>query len=289
MTQLGAELIGDGSVEADAEITAMIVEMLLAAGLTEFQVSIGHVEFFQSLLAEAGVDKATEQELRRLITNKNNFGVETLLEERNMNEKLTNLFKRLPQMFGNIEVLDQAESMTDNTQALTAIARLRKLYEIIRKYGYEKYISFDLGMLGSYGYYTGILFRAYTFGTGDAVVKGGRYDQLMGYFGKPAASIGFVVQADELLNALSRQKIAIPVEEGPTLVLYDSFVRDQAIEASIQIRRDGGKAALMRRIEGYPLSFYSAYAKRNALEKVVYFAADGNVQTVKPQEEFISN
>ena len=262
MTQLGAELIGDGSVEADAEITAMIVEMLLAAGLTEFQVSIGHV-----------------------ITNKNNFGVETLLEERNMNEKLTNLFKRLPQMFGNIEVLDQAESMTDNTQALAAIARLRKLYEIIRKYGYEKYISFDLGMLGSYGYYTGVLFRAYTFGTGDAVVKGGRYDQLMGYFGKPAASIGFVVQADELLNALSRQKIAVPVEEGPTLVLYDSFVRDQAIEASIQIRRDGGKAALMRRIEGYPLFFYSTYAKRNALEKVVYFAADGNVQTVKPQEE----
>ena len=146
-------------------------------------------------------------------------------------------------------------------------------------------ISFDLGMLGSYGYYTGVLFRAYTFGTGDAVVKGGRYDQLMGYFGKPAASIGFVVQADELLNALSRQKIAVPVEEGPTLVLYDSFVRDQAIEASIQIRRDGGKAALMRRIESYPLSFYSAYAKRNALEKVVYFAADGNVQTVKPQEE----
>ena len=194
MTQLGAELIGDGSVEADAEITAMIVEMLLAAGLTEFQVSIGHVEFFQSLLAEAGVDKATEQELRRLITNKNNFGVETLLEERNMNEKLTNLFKRLPQMFGNIEVLDQAESMTDNTQALAAIARLRKLYEIIRKYGYEKYISFDLGMLGSYGYYTGVLFRAYTFGTGDAVVKGGRYDQLTGILWK-AGSIDRICRA----------------------------------------------------------------------------------------------
>ena len=239
--------------------------------------SIGHVEFFQSLLAEAGVDKATEQELRRLITNKNNFGVETLLEERNMNEKLTNLFKRLPQMFGNIEVLDQAESMTDNTQALAAIARLRKLYEIIRKYGYEKYISFDLGMLGSYG--------GYTYGTGDAVVKGGRYDHLIGQFGKDAASVGFAVVLDELMLALSRQKIAVPVEEGPTLVLYDSFVRDQAIEASIQIRRDGGKAALMRRIESYPLSFYSAYAKRNALEKVVYFAADGNVQTVKPQEE----
>ena len=107
----------------------------------------------------------------------------------------------------------------------------------------------------------------------------------MGYFGKPAASIGFVVQADELLNALSRQKIAVPVEEGPTLVLYDPKVHEKAIEASIQIRRDGGKAALMLRKKEYPLSVYCAYAKRNALEKVVYFAADGNVQTVKPQEE----
>ena len=71
-------------------------------------------------------------------------------------------------MFGNIEVPDQAESMTDNTQALAAIARLRKLYEIICKHGYEKYISFDLGMLG-YGYYVlAYCFSAYTFGTGDA-------------------------------------------------------------------------------------------------------------------------
>ena len=284
-TQLGAELIGDGSAETDAELLALVVESLLKAGLKEFQVSVGHVDFFQSLLKEAGLPEEMELELREFISNKNIFGVKELLDPLELPDPLKEALASIPNLFGSVDVLDRAESCAVSVDAKAALARLRKIYRLMEYYGYEKYISFDLGMLGSYGYYTGILFRAYTFGTGDAVVKGGRYDQLMGYFGKPAASIGFVVQADELLNALSRQKIAVPVEEGPTLVLYDSFVRDQAIEASIQIRRDGGKAALMRRIESYPLSFYSAYAKRNALEKVVYFAADGNVQTVKPQEE----
>ena len=73
-------------------------------------------------------------------------------------------------------------------------------------YGIERYVSFDLGMLSKYMYYTGVIFRAYTFGTGDAVVKGGRYDGLLGHFGKEAPAIGMVVVVNQLLNALERQK-----------------------------------------------------------------------------------
>ena len=285
MTQLGAELIGDRSVEADAEITAMIVEMLLAAGLTEFQVSIGHVEFFQSLLAEAGVDKATEQELRRLITNKNNFGVETLLEERNMNEKLTNLFKRLPQMFGNIEVLDQAESMTDNTQALAAIARLRKLYEIIRKYGYEKYITFDLGVVSKYKYYTGIIFQAYTYGTGEAVAKGGRYDTLMDHFGKPAPAIGFVCVTDRLLSALNRQNIRVGMERPLTLLLYYPEEAQTAIACAGKLRQTQEDTELLCMDADKNVDDYRAYAKKRDVSKLCYYK-DGHfvAETLKEIE-----
>ena len=285
MTQLGAELIGDGSVEADAEITAMIVEMLLAAGLTEFQVSIGHVEFFQSLLAEAGVDKATEQELRRLITNKNNFGVETLLEERNMNEKLTNLFKRLPQMFGNIEVLDQAESMTDNTQALAAIARLRKLYEIIRKYGYEKYITFDLGVVSKYKYYTGIIFQAYTYGTGEAVAKGGRYDTLMDHFGKPAPAIGFVCVIDRLLSALNRQNIRVGMNRPLTLLLYYPEEAQTAIACAGKLRQTQEDTELLCMDADKNVDDYRAYAKKRDVSKLCYYK-DGHfvAETLKEIE-----
>ena len=284
-TQLGAELIGDRDIEGDAEVVALAIHLLLESGLTDFQLDIGHVGLFKALVAEAGMDEETVSQLRVLIESKNYFGVEALVEKLTLSDETAKLLLKLPELFGSGDIIAEARSMTCNAEALKALDEIEKLCQLIAEYGFEKYITIDLGMLTEYDYYTGMIFRGYTYGTGDAVVKGGRYDHLIGQFGKDAASVGFAVVLDELMLALSRQKIAVPVEEGPTLVLYDSFVRDQAIEASIQIRRDGGKAALMRRIESYPLSFYSAYAKRNALEKVVYFAADGNVQTVKPQEE----
>ena len=79
-TQLGAELIGDGSAETDAELLALVVESLLKSGLKEFQVSVGHVDFFQSLLKEAGLPEEMELELREFISNKNIFGVKELLD-----------------------------------------------------------------------------------------------------------------------------------------------------------------------------------------------------------------
>ena len=284
-TQLGAELLGDDSVEADAEIAAMMIEVLLRAGLTEFQVSIGQVEFFKSLLKEAGVDEETEQELKKLITNKNNFGVETLLEEFQMEESLAGVFKSLPQMFGGVDILDKAQSMTKNPGALAALERLRKLYEILKGYGYERYVSFDLGMIGNYMYYTGVIFRAYTFGTGDAVVKGGRYDHLLGHFGKPAPSIGFVVQIDALLNALTRQKIAVETEEGPALFLYESGMHLQAVKEAVKMRSQGKKAALMCRQAEKTLDDYRAYAKRNHMPEIRYFGEDGSVSAICPENE----
>lgn len=273
-TQLGAELIGDGSVEADAEIAAMMVEILLKAGLTDFQVSIGQVEFFRSLLEEAGVDEAQEQELKRLITNKNNFGVENLLETWHLDPGLAELFKRLPQMFGTVEILEQAASMTANPKALAALERLKRLYEILERYGYARYVSFDLGMLGNYMYYTGVVFRAYTFGTGEAIVRGGRYDELLGHFGKPAPSTGFVVQIDQLLNALSRQKIAIATQCGPKLFLYDAAAYDRALNAAVKLRKKGAHIALMCRREDKTAESYCAYAKRNELSEIRYFKED---------------
>ena len=284
-TQMGAEFVGDDSVEADAEMLALVIESMLTIGLKEFQLCVGNVDFFQSLIEDASLDEEAEERVRELIGNRNYFGVEEFLDSIQAKRSSKEAFSALNELIGGIDILEKAENLAPNSKGVMAIRRLEKIYHILRYYGVEKFVTFDLSMTGTYGYYTGIVFRGYTYGTGDAVVKGGRYDHLIGQFGKDAASVGFAVVLDELMLALSRQKIAVLVEEGPTLVLYDSFVRDQAIEASIQIRRDGGKAALMRRIEGYPLSFYSAYAKRNALEKVVYFAADGNVRTVKPQEE----
>lgn len=243
-TQLGAELIGDNSVDSDAEVIAMVIECLLKAGLKEFQVSIGQVDFFESLLKEAGITGSEEEELKRLISNKNNFGVEELLSEKNIRQDLKELLVALPKLYGGTEALEKARSMTKNQEALTALRRLEEIYEILCVYGVERYVSFDLGMLSKYMYYTGVIFRAFTFGTGGAVVKGGRYDQLLGHFGKEAPSIGFVVVVNQLVNALERQKISMPAPQEPVVLRYRPQERDEAIRKAEKLRREGAYVAL---------------------------------------------
>lgn len=75
-------------------------------------------------------------------------------------------------------------------------------------------------MLSKYQYYTGVVFKAYTYGIGDAVVKGGRYDNLLRKFGKDTAAIGFVIVIDDLLEALSRQKVVIDVPVSGKIMYY---------------------------------------------------------------------
>ena len=100
-------------------------------------------------------------------------------------------------------MLKKAVEHAPTDQAKQAVGRLLKMYKLLALYGADDYVTFDLSMSGHYGYYTGIVFRAYTYGTGDAIVTGGRYDHLLEKFGKQTPSIGFAIIIDELQNALS--------------------------------------------------------------------------------------
>ena len=207
-TQIGAELVNDGSVVADAEMIALTVECLLASGLSEFQVEIGEVDFFRAIVAEAGINEDDIDELRLLINDKNSFGLASFLAKYKLSPELMKIFQSLPTLFGPIERLEEFKAMTGNKQAIEAINRLEEIYELMKLYGYERYISFDLGMLSKYSYYTGIIFNAYTYGTGEAMISGGRYDRLLGQFGKDAPAIGMAVVVDRLMDALTRQGLA---------------------------------------------------------------------------------
>lgn len=243
-TQMGVERIGDDSAEADAELLAMTIECLLKAGLKEFQVSVGQVDYFKSLLIDAGLDFEEEERLRSLISQKNYFGVEDLVRNQNLTDSLERAFLELPQLFGSYEVLQKARSLTNNECAIKAVERLEEIYELLKIYGYEKYISFDFGMLSKIQYYTGIIFQAYTYGTGEPVVKGGRYNNLLQHFGKPAASIGFGIVIDNLLMAMSRQKISLPAKPAPVVLTYTKETRKDVILQAQKLRSEGTAVAL---------------------------------------------
>ena len=269
-TQMGAELIGDDSIDADAEMIALAIHLLLAAGLTEFQIDVGHVGFFKGLIEEAGMDEEKTQELRELIENKNFFGVEAMTD----NPALI----RLPKLFGSQDILKEAKRLTSNMEALTAITRLERLYEIIGEYGLQKYVTFDLGMLTQYDYYTGVIFRGYTYGTGDAVVKGGRYDTLLQKFGKDAASVGLAVAVDELLIALSRQKIDVDEGESVTMILYSGRMHSAALKKAKELREKGSCVQMNRMDSDQQLEAYKAYAKRFDIARILYFNPVGEMK-----------
>lgn len=211
-TQLGAELMGDGSVKADVELISMLVAALQKAGLKEFQVSLGQVRFFRSLLLEADLDAETEELLRLHISQKNRFAVEELVETLDIPESLKIAFGALADLSGSVEVLERAKKLTDNEMALKAVSILEDIYEGLKGCGCEKYVSFDLGMLSKYDYYTGIIFRAYTFGSGEAIVKGGRYDKLLSHFGRKLPAVGFAIVIDQLMLALNRKQEAAEIQ-----------------------------------------------------------------------------
>lgn len=243
-TQMGVERYGDASADADAELLAMTVECLKASHLKEFQVSVGQVDYFKSLLEEAGLDDEAQERLRTLISQKNYFGVEDLVQEQKLSLELSRAFMELPHLFGSREVLLRAKELTSNEHALNAVSRLEEIYEILKLYGCEKYISFDFGMLSKYRYYTGIIFQAYTYGTGEPLIKGGRYNTLMKHFGKPAAAIGFAIMVDSLMAALSRQKIALPENEDTVIITYQKEKRREALKQAQSFRSQGINVAL---------------------------------------------
>ena len=270
-TQLGAEMIGDNSVDADAEIIALVVNSLKTAGLQEFQIGIGHVGFFKGLIEAAKLPEETVSDLIALISNKNFFGVEELIDSLRLTADLKELFSMLGSISMSEDMLNRAKELAVSyPTVLEALERLELLLQVLSCYGVEKYVSLEPGMLSTYHYYTGIIFAGYTFGSGEPIVKGGRYDNLLPYFGKNAPSIGFAVVIDQLMAALSRQKIEIPIQEQQILIVYKEFRHADAIKKALALREEGTGVSLVRWEEGKVKEDYDAYAKRMHMQDITY-------------------
>jgi ATP phosphoribosyltransferase regulatory subunit len=205
-TQMGVEFIGDGSAAADAEIISLTCELILAAGIREFQISVGEVDFFKAIAESTGLGHEEIENIRKLISNKNFFGVGELLDETDIDPMLKEALEKLPQLFGGTEIIDAAEKYAFGPREKKAIQRLRDIHDLIRGRGLDRYVSYDFGNLSKYTYYTGIIFSAMTLGTGEPIAKGGRYDSLLGNFGKDHPAVGVGIYIDQMMNAISRQK-----------------------------------------------------------------------------------
>ena len=244
-TQMGAELMNDASAQADGEMIAMLIESLLEAGLTEFQISVGNVEYFKGLCEYLGMDSELEMTLRDEISGKNYFAAEDLLKNEGFKKPDRDLFLRIRDFMETEEDLVKAAQSAPNERAGAAVKRLIEVWNVVDAYGLSKYVSFDLSLLSKYHYYTGIIFKGYTYGTGEPIASGGRYDQLLRYFGKEAPAIGWMISVDPLMEAMRRQHL-IDVQEPEIQKIYynDTNYRD-ALKTACMSRLAGFRTVLL--------------------------------------------
>lgn len=280
ISQIGAELMNDSSSDADAEMIALTVECLAKSGLKEFKIDVGHAGFIRGLMEETGFDQEEVQEYKMLLANKNIFGVEEMMETKTISKELKELLIKLPDLFGGKETLAYARENVTNRLAQEALERLERVYQILTIYGLEESVTFDLSMLSHYDYYTGIIFKAYTYGTGEAIVTGGRYDNLIEQFGKKAPAIGLAIVLDQLMNALSSQKVEIPMAKNGVLVLYHSANRKEAIQLVNRYREENRHVTPMRKDDGADMETYKKYALENEISTILY-VEDNKTTTIE--------
>jgi ATP phosphoribosyltransferase regulatory subunit len=202
--QAGAELIGAAGPAADAEVIAMAVRCLDAAGLTRYQVEVGHSEFFHGLLAGIRVSTDLKVAIKRALAGRDFVALQELLESTPLRSAEHELLLRFPALRGGPEILEAAAKLVQNRRSERALEELARVHEVLGAHGLGGSVSLDLGAIRDFDYYTGIIFEGYGPDLGRQLASGGRYDRLLERFGRSAPATGFVIQLDLVTEALAR-------------------------------------------------------------------------------------
>ncbi len=243
--QIGVEMIGDNTLSADAEVIALLVSVMKQSGLDKFQISLGHIGFTDELFRQILGTKERSEQLRRFLYEKNYVGY----REHVKNLPLSSIDKqRLLQFLslsGGASCLDEAMKLVEGSAGKTALEELKAVFDRLKEYGVDEYVTFDLPLVSHMSYYTGLLFEVYADGVGSPVGNGGRYDDLLEKFGHPAGATGFGLRVDFLLEALEQ----LEEEAGVHCILFSNERRVEAIREA-QKRRAEGESVLLQDVAG---------------------------------------
>lgn len=202
--QVGVEHVGTNRLEADLEVLLVCAEALRSLGLGGFRLVLGHVGFLGGIVDSLELPPAVRAELRERLDRRDPDGVSAALEGRGDRERVAEL-ARLATFSGGAEVLDAALDLVRNASSRAAVQELRRVLETARAAGVdEEVFEVDLGGVAGFDYYTGMTFQVFVPGLASALGGGGRYDGLMGQFGRDLPAVGFSLCLDWLTDAVSR-------------------------------------------------------------------------------------
>ena len=208
--QIGAEIFGNDSVEADIEVVSLMLETLHGAGLVNVSVDLGHVGIFRSLFAESGLDASLEGKLFDMLQRKSIPELKAFLQQQELNETRRQQFCQLALLNGDVDIIDEArrvfQGVSDDCSA--ALDHIEQVAQGIRQSYPDLKIHLDLSELRGYEYHTGLVFAGFHPGQGREIARGGRYDDIGSVFGVARPATGFSADLYNLFQLAQPEVVA---------------------------------------------------------------------------------
>ncbi len=196
MLQAGVELIGAPSPDGTVEALELLVEALDAVGLENYRVGLGDASLYPGLLEAYGVPAAARAAIQHELVTRDFVGLEREIEGLRLTGEAGRVLLEVPQRRGDAAVL----ALPDGPAA-DAVAGLRRVHGTLSERAAGRVI-FDLGLTRALDYYTGAVFEVYDAALGTPIGGGGRYDDLLGRFGRPLPAVGWALSVEQLHVAL---------------------------------------------------------------------------------------
>lgn len=238
--QAGVELMGVAEASADAEIIALAVDSLKNAGLNDFEICLGQVEFINGIMQQMGLSRKKQNEIRLALEQRNLVDLNNAVEETNLPDKAKKALKSIPLLQGKEDILEFANNLALNEQSRKALDNLHDIYELLKVYGVADNVNFDLGVNRDFSYYTGMVFEIYAPGIGYPICGGGRYDKMLSDFGTDCPATGFALGIERLMLALDKQnKTQNVYRKKDVYIAYAQGRRAEAINEAVKLRQTG--------------------------------------------------
>ncbi len=197
--QGGVELMNLPGLQGDLECMNMIQQSLKYLALKNILIELGSAKFYNRLL-ELVEDK--KDDLTHILRLRDISGMKKFVEENHFYDGLNQLLLKLPTAFGNIDLLEEAIDTIKDQELKDALIELRDLYNSLEN---KEHIIFDLGMVPTMKYYTGLMIKGYSDQSASPIISGGRYDDLLPRFNRQASAIGFCYHMNHILKAIERE------------------------------------------------------------------------------------
>jgi len=242
--QIGAELFGQKGLDSDLEILCLMLDSLIMAGAENLCLDLGHVAIYRALITDSELPEETETQLFSILQQKRLDELNELLAPWE-DQVAVKLLIALSELNGGLEVLDLARQTLAGapTEVQEALQELEQLVAALTEQYPDLNIYLDLSELRGFHYHTGIVFAAYVPSLGQALAKGGRYDEIGKVFGRARPATGFSTDLKILAGLQAVKQVKAPIA-APAAIL-----RDKAGRALLKDLRAKGERVILQAAE----------------------------------------